>query len=140
MFSRRLWQTPKWTGAEPKRIDIFRAESRKQISSKRLSDAQIKGRTGMIQPWCGPDRRQRASCLASQPAADAAFTWASMTSPNRALLTGLLEHDHGLRRGVNGQGSGPLHRAVGPAGDAVASSRVGEPQTLRRINHHRFYG
>lgn len=52
-----------------------------------------------------------------------------------AFLTRLLEHDHGLWRGVNRQGPGPLHGAVGPAGHAVASSRVGKPQTLRRILH-----
>lgn len=47
--------------------------------------------------------------------------------------TGLLEHDHSLWRGVNRQGAGPLHRAVGPARHAVTSSGVGEPKTLRRI-------
>lgn len=49
------------------------------------------------------------------------------------FLTGLLEHDHSLWRGVNRQGAGPLHRAVGPARHAVTSSGVGEPKTLRRI-------
>lgn len=49
------------------------------------------------------------------------------------ILTCLLEHDHGLWRGVNRQGAGPLHGAVGPAGHAVASSGVGKPETLRRI-------
>lgn len=44
--------------------------------------------------------------------------------------TGLLEHDHGLWRGMNRQGAGALHRAVCPAGHTVAASGVGEPQTL----------
>lgn len=50
------------------------------------------------------------------------------------VLTGLLENDHGLWRGVDWQGAGPLHRAVAAARHAVTSSGVGEPQTLQDPN------
>lgn len=48
-----------------------------------------------------------------------------------SVLTGLLEHEHGLRRGVDRQRAGPLHRAVAPARHAVAPPGVSEPQALR---------
>lgn len=54
----------------------------------------------------------------------------SRTDAGTQSPTGLLEHDQGLGRGVDGQRARPLHRAVGPAGDAVAASGVGEPQPL----------
>lgn len=48
------------------------------------------------------------------------------------FLTSLLERNHGLWCGVNGQGAGPLYRAVAPTGHAVASPGVGEPRALRK--------
>lgn len=47
------------------------------------------------------------------------------------LPTWLLKHQHGLRGGVDGQRACPLHRAVAPAGHAVAAPGVGKPEVLR---------
>lgn len=83
---------------------------------------QIRGRSGII-------ALESSQYSGSETGADG--TKPGCERPGR-FLTGLLEAERGLRRGVDGQRAGPLHRAVGPAGDAVAPSWVGKPQTLRR--------
>lgn len=55
-------------------------------------------------------------------------------NPKCPLPTWLLKHQHGLRGGVDRQRARPLHRAVAPAGHAVAAPGVGKPEVLREAN------
>ena len=98
----------------------------------------------MLRVWlqaCGsvPCRHRRCAWRGSP----ARLLSCSLPSPRRAadkrkskclLPTWLLKHQHGLRGGVDRQRARPLHRAVAPAGHAVATPGVGKPEVLWEAN------
>lgn len=69
---------------------------------------------------------RHAQAQGLQPVVDVRFS-------HRHLELWLLKHQHGLRGGVDWQRACPLHRAVAPAGHAVAAPGVGKPEVLSAL-------